>query len=241
MRTTAFTFALLLATACGGSSNSDGNPDAGSGATGGSGGSGASAGSGASGGSGATAGSGGKAGSGGGAGHEPVAGECVSDDDCELLSDCCSCLVAPKGKASLPYCEPTPCFADQCTASGIQKASCVAGTCIKGFECDSTQVYCNALPPLCEGGEVPSVSEGCWGPCVPAVQCASVAQCTDCPGGTACVVNEAFGTTTHCVNVPAGCAADCSCLGKAVCVGGFNLCVDKINDGSAVHCECPTC
>ncbi len=256
---------FLLATACGGSSSSDNsNPDAGtggSGASSGTGGSGASSGtagvgassgsggSSASGGSGATSGSGGKGATGGtgavagqgGGGNDPVAGECVTDDDCEMLSDCCSCIVAPKGKAKLPYCEPTPCFADQCSANQIQKASCVAGQCIKGFECDSSKVFCNALPPLCEGGEVPSVDNGCWGPCVPAVQCASVANCSECPGGTSCVVNQAWTSTAHCVNVPAGCAADCSCLGKAVCTGAFNACIDKVNDGSALHCECPTC
>jgi hypothetical protein len=236
MRTFISLVAVLLATpACGGSSGSDANPDAGSG------GSGASSGSG---GTGASAGSGGQAasaGSGASGGHEPVVGECVTDDDCELLSDCCNCIAAPKGKVKLPYCEPTPCFADQCSAAEIKQARCIAGQCIKALDCDGSKVLCNGLPPPCEGGEVPSVDEGCWGPCVPAVQCASVANCSDCPGGTSCVVNEAFTSSAHCVNVPAGCAPDCSCLGKAVCTGGFNVCIDKVNDGSAVHCECPAC
>ncbi len=238
MRTSIALIALLLVIpACGGSSGSDPSPDAGSGGSGASSGSGGSA----TGGQGASAGSGASAGQGGGGGHEPVAGECKTDDDCELLSDCCNCIAAPKGKAKLPYCEPTPCFADQCSANQIQQASCVAGQCIKGFKCDGSQVLCNALPPLCEGGEVPSVDQGCWGPCVPAVQCASVANCSECPGGTSCVVNQAFTSSAHCVNVPAGCTADCTCLGKAACTGEFDACVDKVNDGSAVHCECTAC
>ena len=40
--------------------------------------------------------------------------------------------------------------------------------------CDRNDVDCLALPPECGAGEVPSVVDGCWGPCVPADHCTDV-------------------------------------------------------------------
>lgn len=46
--------------------------------------------------------------------------------------------------------------------------------------CDARDVLCDALPPTCGEGELPSIIGSCWGPCVRATTCA----CTDaaeCP------------------------------------------------------------
>ena len=224
---------------CGGSSSSDNSKsDAGLGGSGAVGGSGGGA---AAGGSGAVSGSGGTGATGGSGGDGGFTGECVTDDDCELLSDCCACLSVPKDKqVKLPPCLGAPCFADMCTANGIKKARCSAGQCVKGFDC-SSPVLCNALPPTCVAGKVPSVAGGCWGPCVPATECASVPNCESCPKTTACVVKSSLSSTYHCVNVKKGCALDCTCLGKMACVGDHDICSDAAKNGAAVTCACPNC
>jgi hypothetical protein len=37
--------------------------------------------------------------------------------------------------------------------------------------CDGRRVLCDALPPACGMGELPSVEGSCWGPCIPATRC----------------------------------------------------------------------
>lgn len=60
-------------------------------------------------------------------------------------------------------------------------------SCCTGWVCDSRVVLCASLPPACAPGEVPSVVSACWGPCVPATNCAHFA-CGDaaCPRGFMC-------------------------------------------------------
>ncbi|MBX3129014.1 MAG: hypothetical protein KF718_20020 [Polyangiaceae bacterium] len=215
---------LFLAAGCG-SSTSDGPSDAGTGGAAASGGSGAG-------------------GSGGGSSkpHVPVAGECTQDADCELGSSCCDCRVAPVGKLEMPYCEPTPCFADRCSAEGIQEARCIAGQCSLARKCNPLEVACDGVPPECPPGQVPSVEGGCWGGCVEALQCDSVGSCADCPSDSTCVTHQAFTTTFHCVNAPASCSLDCTCLGAKVCIGGFSACTPATGtSAAAVNCECPAC
>lgn len=217
--------AALAAFACGGQSSSDGSASGGSGGT--------------SGGSGGTSGgSGGSAASGGYAG---VTGECKSDADCELLNSCCYCLAVPTGKVTPPYCEPTPCFADQCSVLGVQQARCIAGQCTKARDCDGSKVACEMMKPQCPEGQTASVSGSCWGECIPVTDCAKVDTCFDCTGGSICVVNDAWQSSHHCVNPPAGCSQGCACLKDKACIQGFDACTDGIKDGSAVHCSCPSC
>ncbi len=217
------TVAVLVG--CGGSTDVSGS-DAGTGGASAAGGSG-----------GHTGGAGGSSASGG---SGPVAGECKTDEDCELGSSCCDCMAAPKGKLSMPYCPPDPCFADSCSAMQVDKARCIAGQCILGYDCDGSKVYCNALPPSCPAGQLPRVVNGCWGNCVPMEQCESVPDCFNCPAGTACVVYDAWSSDHHCVTPPAGCSASCSCLGQLLCVDGYDACTE-MDDGSAIHCGCPAC
>ena len=59
-------------------------------------------------------------------------------------------------------------------------------TCCTGWSCDERLAACNRLPPTCPGGEVASVSNGCYGPCVPATHCAPIPCGTGCPHGWTC-------------------------------------------------------
>ncbi|MBX3274628.1 MAG: hypothetical protein KF729_30460 [Sandaracinaceae bacterium] len=55
--------------------------------------------------------------------------------------------------------------------------------------CDPNEVWCRALPPTCSAGEVPSVIDHCWGPCVPFAECAPIAcggERLACPEGLRC-------------------------------------------------------
>jgi hypothetical protein len=127
---------------------------------------------------------------------------------------------------------------------GIQAPSCEAGRCVTGYECDQTKAFCNALPPLCEGGMVPHVVNGCWGGCVPATECKSVTSCADCtaPLETCVHVEHQTGPTLHCVDVPKGCEGTpfCECMGGSVCVGPYGTCTD-FSGVQGMSCSCPNC
>lgn len=230
------------AVACGGSTTlADTEEDPGSGAasTGGdgpggssSGGTGNGGGAGNSGGAGATGGNGASGGVGAGG------PECVDDSGCAIVNDCCACEGIPAGEP-FPEC-PLTCFVSSCEAAGLPNPPplCAAGQCVAGFDC--SYASCFALPPVCEPGMVPSVVADCWGPCVPATECAAVASCDQCPIGTACVEQVAFGTTLHCVAIPESCngTPSCACMGSSVCVGEFDACIDGAD---SISCECTSC
>ncbi len=228
---------VLLASACGGKSDSDAASTGGAAGSAGSGGGAGTAGSGG-GGSGGGAGSGGSAGSG---------QQCTDASQCKLFSDCCTCMALGPGDPEPPACLAT-CLQDSCSAMGVTsgQASCAVGKCVVGFDCDAGQVFCNALPPVCEAGSVPSVNGGCWGPCVPATQCASVPSCLDCVGPlTTCVSIDTQGAesgTHHCVDVPKGCEGNptCSCMGASVCTGLYSACQD-LSGLPGMVCSCPNC
>lgn len=263
--------ASTLAVACGGESEGGGGSTGGGGGTGGECPSGAGACGGASGSGGSTSGgaagsgggtSGGAAGSGGatgGAGGTATGGtggggtggtgvvaspECKEASDCKVFEDCCSCEGVPNG-ANPGICKMA-CTTKKCAAMGVSstEVSCVAGRCVKGYECDSSKVVCLGMPPKCPAGEVPRVKGACWaGDCVPAGECASVASCADCDAKYACVTNVAKpAPVRHCVDVPqiCGASASCACFGPSVCVGSFDQCSD-LSGVKGVTCGCPTC
>jgi len=210
-------------------------------AGGGAGGSGAVAGGGA-GGSGADAGASGQGATGGSAGYPP-APQCKDDSQCILYSDCCTCVAMRPGDP-VEDC-PITCVVDKCTELGISQAKgprCLAGHCAVGFDCDAPKVLCNALPPQCEAGEVPSVNNLCWGPCVPASQCAFVPNCSNCdPKMYTCVTDVGWVFEHHCVPTPQACKNDlsCECMQNAVCLPPFDHCSASPTDG--VFCECTNC
>ena len=59
------------------------------------------------------------------------------------------------------------------------------GSCEDGVSCDQRFVACDAPTPACPPGQVPSVTGGCWGPCVDPDYC-NCETGAECPDGRAC-------------------------------------------------------
>lgn len=258
MRTTSIGLAVVFSFVtfgCGGSTDdaSGSGASAGSGGTSGSGGaSGGAGGSSAGGGAGGTSGSGGASGgaagsggTGGGSGGSAGAAQCTDASQCTLHSDCCTCQAVGPGE-KVPEC-PVDCIIDMCASLGVTEAdvACAAGSCVAGIQCAS-ETICNSKPPVCEPGEVPSIKDQCWGPCVPATECAGVSGCADCTGPLqTCVTIETQtgdGPASHCVDIPKGCEGNptCECMGDSVCPAPFDTCTD-FSGVKGMLCSCPNC
>jgi len=59
------------------------------------------------------------------------------------------------------------------------------------FDCDPLHVECGGIPDTCPPGQVHSVSDRCWGPCVDFAGCATLAcdpavSRLQCPPGALC-------------------------------------------------------
>jgi hypothetical protein len=234
------TAALLLA--CGGNTNSDPS----GGPTGGGGGS--DAGVSGSGGVPSTGGSPGTGGAsvGGGSAGTGIGPECTDSSQCKLFEDCCSCEAYAQGEDPPPSCFAA-CKQTKCSELGLapDDVACVAGRCVPLIDC-SSPVFCNALPPDCNVGEVPSVVGGCWGACVPATECPSVPSCEACTGPlTTCVTIDfsgGDGVTRHCVSIPKGCEGTptCACMGQNVCIAPTSECTD-LSGLPGMVCGCAAC
>lgn len=124
---------------------------------------------------------------------------CQTDNDCLLISDCCSCQAIPRGEKA-PSCDPKrSCVMSVCAQyQGVDQARCSAGRCVLGFECDPTKVLCKRLPPVCPPGQVPRVLSGCYGECVDARQCLTVPSCAVCGPADTCVGAVAALPGLHC-------------------------------------------
>ena len=81
---------------------------------------------------------------------------------------------------------------------GVDRARCSAGRCVLGFECDPAKILCKRLPPVCPPGQVPQVVSGCYGECVDARQCLTVASCAVCGPADVCVRGVAALPGWHC-------------------------------------------
>lgn len=219
---------------------SSGDAGAASGAGGASGaGTGGDAGASAAGSGGAVAGAGGIGTSGAagvaGAGGVPSGAECVTADDCVRVTDCCSCTAEPKNTGR-PMCD-LACTEDACFALGItpEEVTCAYGRCVFDRSCDGSESTCTALPPSCTGGTIPSVKDGCWGPCLPPTECRTVPSCDACTAaGAACVRNELQVLSIGCVD-PGDCEKGnlCECLDA--CLLG---CAEQ---ETGVGCYCAGC
>jgi hypothetical protein len=254
LRSFSLLFCLSIAVGCGGTAedgssggsagNGGSSGNAGAPAGGSSGAGGASGSSGAGGASGSS-GAGGIAGAAGGAG---VAPECSDASECTLFSDCCTCLALAPNEPSPKPC-PATCIQDACSALAVTKESmaCTGGRCVAGISC-AGQVPCASLPPTCEPGFVPSTPGGCWGPCVPATECASVFDCNSCNGPEqTCVVIDHQGgegdpSSRHCVDIPQACSNNptCACMAENVCIDPFSACVD-LSGIKGMSCSCLNC
>lgn len=117
----------------------------------------------------------------------------------------------------------------------------VAGSGGSGIECNPSESQCYAPTPACPVGEVPSVVDNCWGPCVPILQCATEPNCDSCDLGF-CIEYQAWTIEYRCVIPTLQCSAlACSCLAPYVCVDSFDSCQDAPSGDHDVSCSCPTC
>ena len=173
--------------------------------------------------------------------------ECIVDEDCMLVNDCCSCEAVPVGEDA-PECDIKACLVPTCTAVGLGKPAveCNFGTCeVEEVSCNPMLVVCDEKPPVCPEGQAPRVVEGCWGGCIPVEYCDVVPSCEDCGEDEACVeAVTQLGPSLQCVPIPPSCegAPSCDCLGE-VCEDPFDLCSDGIGPttGSELSCSCPAC
>lgn len=171
----------------------------------------------------------------------PIA-ECEKDADCKLHDDCCSCDGIPIDLD--PVVCDAECKQSRCSELGVDKAVCRLGTCeTERLSCNQAVVACDALPPECPEGQLPTTTPACWtGKCVPAEFCDVVPACSFCSQSQLCVQNIAFGPSeVVCEPIPAGCSddPDCACAGDLVCHEPFTLCVEQ--PGPVINCECINC
>jgi len=145
-----------------------------------------------------------------------VSGECRSSDDCVLLDTCCRCDAAP---SEPPDRCPIECAEGQCSALGVDAPACVFGRCVTSRDCDTSGVRCDATPPPCSDGLLPSVLDGCWGACLPASTCLAVASCEDCPDDHVCVPLP--DGAVRCAELDPKCATmppTCDCIDPLTCL-----------------------
>lgn len=168
-----------------------------------------------------------------------VTAPCDEDADCQLIESCCECDAAPIDAAIDPC--RMPCDQTECSARNITDpaAVCRLGVCVLAAQsCSPGLVSCDALPPRCEPGLVPSVVAGCWGGCIPAHLCEQLPACTHelCGPGWMCVDSQSGSFAPHCEPMPPACAGvpGCSCAAAAfgeLCGGACS------DDGSRLLCE----
>ncbi len=228
--------ALVLISACGGTSANDGNVAGNAGTL-------------QVGGNSTAGGSGGESSALGGQGGSQTgtggasASVCTSASDCALADGCCTCMAYVKGQGVAQCniaCSQTACAKLGITASDV---TCIAGRCVLGKSCDSRLALCNSAPPTCPAGQAPVVENDCFNTtCIPVDQCTAVTSCSVCSAaGLACVtdqINSVLGSDYHCISVPSDCTQNptCECLGA--CEPSYQ-CASP--NSTSLTCQCPTC
>lgn len=180
---------------------------------------------------------------------EPMGATCEQDSDCEIFTDCCTCDVIAVGEQP-PACDVQECFVDVCSTYdlGPQQAVCRFGRCtFEKVTCNPSAVSCNAQPPDCAPGTLPSVAGDCWsGQCTPVEACNWAPDCAACatdPDPLVCVFKAQKGAYQVCEPKPAACGdapeIDCEC-GQEICDASppHTECHDQT---PGIVCECPFC
>lgn len=168
--------------------------------------------------------------------------ECIMDEDCMLVDDCCTCGAIPVGDEA-PACEIMECLVSTCTSIGLQipAVECNFGTCeVEEVSCDPITVTCDDLPPKCPEGQAPRVVDGCWSGCIPIEFCDVVPGCDSCSEDEACIeAATPIGPSFTCVPMPPSCEGmpSCDCLGEA-CEEPFTGCEDGIDPKSGAELTC---
>jgi hypothetical protein len=185
----------------------------------------------------------------------PCYGICVPVDPtyCYADSDCPPDQICQFDATTRPACDPAA--GSNCDETGLWAPGvcvpkpfvctsdrdcdfgyCVDGVCQSRFDCDQSHAFCDMIPPLCGPGLVPSVINGCWGPCVLPEFCLPVQiECLaneDCPAGHECLMY----CTSSCDNGSSECFDYCG----GVCVPVAPLCNSDFEclDPSGVAGKC---
>jgi Cys-rich repeat protein len=151
--------------------------------------------------------------------------DCASDEICEFYEGV-PCdqdgTCADPGLWAPGVCVPAPFVCEtneDCLSSAGELAYCVNGTCVFEFDCDQNHAFCDMIPPICPDGQVITVVNGCFGPCVDPGLCEPASQeCfanTDCPPMHECLM--------YCWDCAPG---DPTCIGgcEGVCVPFEPMC-----------------
>jgi hypothetical protein len=114
--------------------------------------------------------------------REAMCGAADHPGVCTRIPDESECAAIDGGGRDLTVCGcdgvtyPSECDAWAAGVSVLHDGPC-------GADCDVRDVACDALPPRCPAGQVPSQRGLCWGPCVPVSSCEEI-RCMidrDCP------------------------------------------------------------
>lgn len=181
---------------------------------------------------------------------EPVGATCEQDSDCKLYTDCCTCDVLANDEAP-PPCAIQECFVEVCATLDIgqQAPVCRFGRCtFAKVTCNPSAVICDAAPPNCPVGQLPSVNGDCWsGQCTPVEACDWAPDCAACATDPfdplVCVLKLQKGPFNVCEPKPVGCGdapeIDCAC-GAEICDASppHTECHDQV---PGIQCECPFC
>ncbi|MCA9708363.1 MAG: hypothetical protein KDK70_21110 [Myxococcales bacterium] len=164
---------------------------------------------------------------------------CMNDNDCEVASDCCSCIAYNPSMGSPGNCGGG-CGQTVCDELGLSDAYCDAGVCrVRGLSCDQTAVLCDAAPPACPPDQLPQVAEQCYtGACLPVERCDWVPDCSYCAADATCVITQTPACDQHaCIppfpECPPG-PPTCACLGGVACGAPYATCAV---DGDTIVCS----
>ncbi len=120
---------------------------------------------------GASAGAGASGGDAMATGGTVVTDACNTSSDCRLNDDCCTCAPAAISRRAA-FCG-AGCDQSACARVGLEHGvACVGKRCVFNVSCDSKQALCRVAPPDCPTGQVATVINGCYGPCIAVEQCA---------------------------------------------------------------------
>lgn len=107
---------------------------------------------------------------------EDICGAADATGVCTPIPSACTRELNPVcGCDGMDY--SNPCLAHMAGTSVASRGMCMSSG--GGAVC-TAPVLCDALPPMCPDGQVPSIMGGCWGPCVPITSCYCDAR-TECP------------------------------------------------------------
>lgn len=162
---------------------------------------------------------------------------CLSADECILHDDCCRCDAYYVEDDPPPECDEE-CDVTMCEYLGVTAATCNLDDeiwgCSPSIDCRASSAACEQAPPQCPEGELPTVIDGCWGPCLPATSCYTVDDCDACPDGFHCLPYVHIPGIIACAPIPEECPdpPTCECLGDQPCNRATETSCDEDENGA---------